>query len=1468
MDTALLKKFAPQIRQKLLDEIALRLESLLTTDSLEHREESERIRVLQQEIARTSKDAVIRRGAYTWFNRLCALRFMDVQQYTPLGVVSPRENFTLPELLQQAKGGQIPEEFARHVDFPRIRDILAGKIPSFAPQQEAYRMLLHGACLYYAGLFPRMFHDTRDYLFLFMPRDLVSEKSVLAEIRQVLTPENCRNVEVLGWLYQFYIAERKDQVYAGFRKNKKAAPEDIPPATQLFTPHWIVRYLVENSLGRLWMQNRPDSKLITKMDYWVSNSGKWEVGSGKLEAKAEASGEGKHCGCAQLPGADCLAKSHGIGGIGVSDNQEFSERGALRANQSSEAGGGFNSFQHCGGPVSPVNGGVQEFSLHSSGVKGGSGDSNYDCSAAALHITAANGSDSGVVRGNQADDLLIEGKTGLTSHSPLLTSCLRVSSPEEIRLCDPACGSGHMLTHAFDLLYAIYEEQGYQPSRIPSLILEHNLYGMEIDERAGALASFALMMKARERDPRFFSRKVKPHICVYQNDSLSSEEVEPLKWFPRKKEERSRVEHDLALLKEARHYGSLLRPGLSLAEVEQLLETIREEESSGGERPQKVLWGQDDLSSRAEKILEQIRYLARKYHVVVANPPYMGGGNMNEDLKNFAKKHYPRSKSDLFAMFMERGLELVETLGFSAMVTMQSWMFLSSYEKLRSEFFSGNSLVSMVHMANMVMGIAFGTSATIWKVGGDPNFKGTYCYVEYEDIGKNNTPKEFPPRNERNEKAVERNPDCGWFYRASAEDFKKIPGSPIVYWVPTSLAFVFSKMPTFSSVLEAREGLTTGKNDDFVRFQYEVSSEKIGRNMKNREEAACSRLKWFPYNKGGDYRKWYGNDFFVVNWENDGEILQTRKHPSGNRLWAHNFNLEFIFRSSISWSDISTKGLSVRVFPEGYLFDATGLSAFDIDKESCLFYVSAICNSKAGSFLSNIINQTYHFKSGDFSKVPLVHVEQENVEERAKKLFDLSFLDWNSYETSWDFTTLPLLTVESEKHEAESKGEDENSSVPPSASALASASNFSLPTPHFPLAFPLSTAYATLRARWLRMTLEMQRLEEENNRIFIEAYGLQEELTPEVPLEEITLTCNPYYRYGKKVGSGKCEVESKSESGNPVGSGKCEVESKSESENPLASAPAFASNFPLSTSHFPLAPAPAFASNFPLSTSHFPLASAPAFASNFSLPTSYFPLAPAFASNFPLDEELESKLLADTMRELISYAVGCIFGRYSLDVPGLILANQGEGKEEYFARVPEPTFPCAEHNALPLLEEAWFAEDMAEQFKSFLKITFGEERFHENLRFLQEALGKDIRSYFLRDFYNDHVKRYKKRPIYWLFSSSEGSFNVLIYLHRYRPDTASLVLNSYLRPLGKKLEARLDHLRRVEANPESGKAEQARAVREQEKLRKMLQEIRSYERDVLLPLAEASLSIDLDDGVKVNYPKFGKALKSVKGLNA
>ncbi|HPJ27204.1 MAG TPA: hypothetical protein PLA80_13750, partial [Synergistaceae bacterium] len=264
MDTAALKKSAPQIRQKLMDEIALRLESLLTTDTLEHREESERIRVLQQEIARTSKDAVIRRGAYTWFNRLCALRFMDVQQYTPLGVVSPRENFTLPELLQQAKGGQIPEEFTPHVKLPRIRDILAGKIPSPNPQQEAYRMLLHGACLYYAGLFPRMFHDTRDYLFLFMPRDLVSEKSVLAEIRQALTPENCRNVEVLGWLYQFYIAERKDQVFAGFRKNKKAAPEDIPPATQLFTPHWIVRYLVENSLGRLWMQNRPDSKLITK----------------------------------------------------------------------------------------------------------------------------------------------------------------------------------------------------------------------------------------------------------------------------------------------------------------------------------------------------------------------------------------------------------------------------------------------------------------------------------------------------------------------------------------------------------------------------------------------------------------------------------------------------------------------------------------------------------------------------------------------------------------------------------------------------------------------------------------------------------------------------------------------------------------------------------------------------------------------------------------------------------------------------------------------------------------------------------------------------------------------------------------------------------------------------------------------------------------------------------------------------
>jgi hypothetical protein len=467
-----------------------------------------------------------------------------------------------------------------------------------------------------------------------------------------------------------------------------------------------------------------------------------------------------------------------------------------------------------------------------------------------------------------------------------------------------------------------------------------------------------------------------------------------------------------------------------------------------------------------------------------------------------------------------------------------------------------------------------------------------------------------------------------------------------------------------------------------------------------------------------------------VNWFSDGFELQTFLHPSGERIWAHNFNLDYIFKEFLSWTDITTKGFSVRRYPKGYLFDATGLSAFKrIDSTISFEYIASLCNSKVGFYIAQILNPTMHFKSGDFAEIPLIYIHDDKIEKRAHRAIEFSNKDWHSNETSWGFRTHQLLNKEYDNN-------------------------------------TLRESYVLLRTHWNETISELKILEEENNRIFIEAYGLQDDLTTDIPLKEITLTCNPHYRYGGR---------------------------KSEAE-------------------------------------------------------------------------LEALLLADTMKEFISYAVGCMFGRYSLDKPGLILANQGEKAEDYRRQIPNPAFPPDEDNVLPILEAGWFNDDITERFKKFLRVTFGDENYGENLTFLENAIGRDIRSYFLKDFYNEHIQMYKNRPIYWLFSSSNGSFNALVYMHRYRPDTVSVVLNDYLREFVRKLNAHKAHLEQVSLRMGGSQAEKTKAVKEINALNKVLAELKEYEDEVLYPLATRQLQIDLDDGVRVNYAKFGEALAKIPGL--
>ena len=573
--------------------------------------------------------------------------------------------------------------------------------------------------------------------------------------------------------------------------------------------------------------------------------------------------------------------------------------------------------------------------------------------------------------------------------------------------------------------------------------------------------------------------------------------------------------------------------------------------------------------------------------------------------------------------------------------------------------------------------------------------------------------------NQEHQKNMERH-----FFRASAADFKKIPGSPIAYWIGNKALRAFETGRFVGSCGSTRKGMATGLNAEFVRVWSEISISKIGFDF-DREGSSQSTLKWFPYANGGEYRKWYGNYDDVVNWENDGERLQTDLHESG-RVRAVNLNLSYIFSEGLSWTSITSSSFSIRLLPVGFLFSSASNALFT-NGDSGLFL--GLLNSKVHDYLGKVLNPTLNANPGDVGKIPLLESFQ-TLEVPTSELVKISRMDWDSFETSWDFTRLPLLQ-----------------------------SDYRQPT--------LQATYQQLRAHWWKWTLEMQRLEQANNSIYIDAYGLQGELDEKVDLKRVTLTCNPHYRYGGDK----------------------------------------------------------------------------------------------------IEAELEAQLLADTIAEFLSYAVGCMFGRYSLDMPGLVLANQGETLAEYLRQVPEPRFMPDEDNVIPLLDGEWFADDVTERFRTFLRVTFGEENYEENMAFIEQSLGKDVLKYFIKDFYTDHVKRYKKRPIYWLFASPKGTFSALIYLHRYRPDTVSVVLQ-YLRDFRKKLAARLDYLQQVGISTSASQGEKTRALKEIETLKKQLLELDDYERDTLYPLATEQVALDLDDGVKVNYLKLGPALKKIVGLDA
>lgn len=1156
MDRVRIEAFATAARKLLKQQIGARISLLMKSESSAVVIENKgAMTALENQLEEKGTETVIDEVAYTWFNRLCALRYMDVHGFNRPMIVTPQEGNVLPEILSDVMTGNPDSEVVSKANEERINRLLSGDIKSGNAQAEIYRILLVSKCNALNKELPMLFERISDYTDLLLPEDLLSRDAIIPMMKDALTDENCETVEVIGWLYQYYIAERKDEVFAGFRKGNKATAREIPAATQLFTPDWIVRYLAENSIGRLWMLNHPESGLAEKMEYYIES---------------------------------------------VDAEPDF----------------------------------------------------------------------------------------------------IRINTPEEIRICDPCCGSGHMLTYAFDLLFEIYSELGYTSKDAVEHILSENLYGIEIDDRAGQLAYFALMMKAREKYRRFFSLGVEPNICVLHNVTFDDEELRiACGLFSNTRD--AEVRKLLTQFEHADTFGSLIIPCID--DIGKLRNNLTKTTWTGD-----LFDETDTIEPRVHEVLKYADYLSSKYQVVITNPPYMG--NYDDITKAFVTKNYPDSKSDLCTAFMERNWKLSVPRGYSAMVNMQSWMFLGSFKRLRPKILQNNTIISLVHIGprgfDSIGGEVVSTVASVMKNTFTERFKTTYRrIVEY--IGEKDKSEQF--HNLNNEYIVE------------SPRFLTISESPIAYFASDAVFNSFNHTKTIGSCLKACQGLATGANELFLRYWYEVENYNMSLYCKSSDQAKKTGKRWFPITKGGEFRKWYGNNALVINWENDGE--QIKRYPGSV------IRNEFMYFSpGLTWSTLSN-AMNMRSVGYGYISESKGSKCviFNPSKsKSILGYL----NSNTCSLFLKFLAPTLDFHEGPLSRVPYIDIENSSIDSFVENCILTSKIDWDSFETSWDFVIHPLAVSVREREEQ--LGAGMYSEVRRKAVSL------------------ISERYERWKKECNDRFCQLKTNEEELNRIFIDIYGLQDELIPEE--DDSMVSVHRIFDTPEEI--------------------------------------------------------PASMKN----------------------------------GSYALTKK-------DVIKSFVSYAVGCMFGRYSLDSDGLAFAGGNWDSSLYGSFMPD------DDNVIPVLSDEWFADDIAFRFREFVKVCFGDDDLSENMRFIEDALGMSVRNYFVKEFYKDHLKVYQKRPIYWMFSSPKGYFNALVYLHRYNSNTPSVVLG-YLRRLRDKLSTEIGALER-ENN--------TRNAKKLVNFRKVAEDLDDYER-ILYPIAMENISLDLDDGVKVNYAKLGKALKKVPGL--
>lgn len=1112
-----------------------------------------RERIIEKGIKEVKEEA-----AYTWFNRFVAIRIMVKNGFTEPVLEYQSASLRLPRIVADARRGI----YAPMSESDRA--YLMELLDNDALITEQFTLLIINYC-HRNPILSACFGSMDDYTELLLPVNILAEGGFVDMLNhtEFITEDDYRQSELIGWLYQFYISEKKDEVFASFKNKKKAEADDIPAATQIFTPNWIVKYMVQNTVGRIYLDNNPYAMDIKEqMKYLVE-------------------------------------------------------------------------------PAEPTP------------------------AEAVFHY----------------DDI----------HS--------------LSVADLGCGSGHILNEAFDLLYSIYIEEGYNRRKAIEDIFRFNLLGVDLDTRAKQLAMFALLIKACQKDNSFLDAHCLPRVLDMGIASkvrrLNAEGgvAELLTEFfaGANKELITETLDALVLMEQADNLGSIMKFELSEATRAAIAMRSREWKEIGTDNNKiKMLLSAFDI----------ILALTDKYAALVMNPPYMGRGNMNDKLATYLDKNYPLAKQDLFATFMQVMIDKTIEKGFSSFITMESWMFLSSFEKLRKSIIENYYISSLGHFGWHIIGIAFGTAMTVVQKTKCFGRRGEYSYLTIDDIDRNiNIPFVFPKK------------DNGRYAIVSQQNFEKIPGSPIGYWVSEKIFSRFAGNLALSAVAKPCVGLQTADNARFVRLWFEVNLKKVGFGCSSAEEALETKRKWFPYNKGGASRKWYGNQDYLINWEYDGIGVK-------NNVGAVIRNPEQYFKVSISWSKVSSTKIAFRYFPKGFIFADAGMSIFS---EAKLFYLHGYCNSNVASSFIEILSPTLNYEVGHIGALPINIIENSiNVEKIVKDNIFISKQDWDSHETSWDFDENPLLSYINKEIVEGETGKS----------------------------YKIESLYNLYTTDWEERFMQLHANEEELNRQFIEIYGLQDELTPDVPLDEVTI-----------LQQGEIKVD---------------------------------------------------------------------------------------------DNRIEFQPDV-VVKQFISYAVGCMMGRYRLDKPGLHIAHPNPTDDEvctysYNGR----NFTIDDDAIIPLMaRDTVFTDNAGERFREFLKVALGEDTLTENLNFIEGALGKDIDTYFVKDFWKDHLSRYQRRPIYWLFASKKGAFQCITYMHRMNPYTVEQIRNKYLLPHIEYLGTRI-------AEMESRAATLSTKERkDMTKLQKDLEECREYH-DRLHLIADKQIDFDLDDGVVVNYAKFEDVVVKLK----